>query len=90
MVDSGDRLYALGTSSAHQRLLLLELTVPQSLVGNISVREITNLPGLSYNDEFTQRISEETGEKFVLVAALVAPNRRAIYRVRLETETETA
>jgi len=90
MVDSDDRLFALGTTSANQRLLLLELIVPHSPVANISIREIGSLPGLSYNDELTQRISQNLGEKFVLIAALVAPNRRAIYRARLETEPEAS
>ncbi|KAK0631510.1 kinase-like domain-containing protein [Immersiella caudata] len=90
MMDSDDRLFALGTTSANQKLLLLELTVPRSPIGNVSVKEISTLPGLLYSDEVTQRISEEAGDKFVLVAALVAPNRRAIYRVRLGTENESA
>lgn len=90
MVGSNDRIFGLGTTSANQRLLLLELIVPRSPTGDISVREICNLPGLSYDDELTQKISEERGEKFVLIAALVAPNRRAIYRVRLEADAEAS
>jgi len=90
IVDSDDRLFALGTTSANQRLLLLELIVPRSPAGTISIREISSLPGLSYNDEITQRISEELGEKFVLVAALVGPNRRALYKVRLGGQPEAS
>ena len=89
-IDADDRIFALGTYAAHHRLLLLELIVSLSTPGAGSVREITHLPGLSYNDEVTLRVSNAAGERFALVAALVRPTRRAIYRVRLESATTSS
>ncbi|KAK3381856.1 hypothetical protein B0H63DRAFT_435372 [Podospora didyma] len=84
-----DKMFALGTTPLNQRLLLLELTVPRSEAEKVDIRELAQLPGLSHNDEFTVRLSDEAGEKYILVAALVGANRRAIYRARLsEPEVE--
>ncbi len=79
-----DKMFALGTSSANHKMLLLELTMPRASTDKVSVTELTPLPGLSYEDEFAERLSgEERGEKYVLIAALTGTNKRAIYRVRL-------
>ena len=67
--------------------------------GKVAVREIAHLEGLGYGDEFTERLCEGDGVKgedgdededkgegaggYVLVAALVGANRKAIYRVPL-------
>ncbi|KAK0630326.1 hypothetical protein B0T17DRAFT_636267 [Bombardia bombarda] len=84
MMEANDeKMLALGTTSANHKLVLFELTVPRSDTDEVCMRELAQLPGLSYNDEFTERLSDGTDEKYVLIAALVAANRRAIYRVRL-------
>ncbi|KAK7751369.1 hypothetical protein SLS62_006625 [Diatrype stigma] len=58
--------------------------------GEVDVLEIAQLEGLSYDDEFTERLCEGDsdgdgggGGGYVLVAALVGANRKAIYRVPL-------
>lgn len=77
------KMYALGTTSTNQRMLLLEMTVPQSEAEDVCVRELTPLPTLSYDEEFTEMLSDEMGEKYVLIASLAGGNRHAIYRIRL-------
>ncbi|KAK3335227.1 kinase-like domain-containing protein [Cercophora scortea] len=95
MTSRDDKMYALGTSTASHKILLLEMTVPRR--GDVEtelggggvggIREVAQLTGLSYNDEFVERLAEGKttgeGEGYVLVAALVAQNRRAVYRVGL-------
>ncbi|KAK3693402.1 hypothetical protein B0T22DRAFT_420686 [Podospora appendiculata] len=84
-----DKMYALGTSTASHKVLLLEIAVPTTrrgegeTEGGMGIREVAPLVGLSYNDEFVERLAEGPGrsEVYVLVAALVAQNRRAVYRV---------
>jgi len=78
-----EMMFALGRPSASHKMLLLEMTVPRPGAEEVSVRELAQLPGLSYDDEFTVRLSGEQGEKYILVAALVGANQRAIYRIRL-------
>ncbi|KAK1752733.1 kinase-like domain-containing protein [Echria macrotheca] len=90
LIDPDDRIFALGTALAHHKLLLMELMGVRSPEGDISTRIISLLPGLDHSDQFTQRIVTEAGEKYVLVAALVGPNRRAIYRVQLGSEASTS
>ncbi|KAK5653979.1 hypothetical protein OQA88_7655 [Cercophora sp. LCS_1] len=91
LIDADDGIFALGTAVAHHRMQLMELAVAGSPVGarEVSVREIAHIPGLAHHDDFTQCISREGDEKYVLIAALVGPNRRAIYRIQLEPERMT-
>ncbi|KAL2816012.1 hypothetical protein BDW59DRAFT_177472 [Aspergillus cavernicola] len=85
MIGSNDlKMYALARASASSRLLLLQMTVPQSNDEDISVRELAHLPGLSADDQFTERVWDGDMEKCVLIAALVNNSKRAIYRVRLD------
>ncbi len=103
-----NRLYALAAPNASHRVVLLEMLVsPTATAGppgvgpgsgdEVGVREIAYLEGLSYGDEFTERLCESGGEDgeggaggfgggdgYVLVAALVSANRRAIYRIPLK------
>ncbi|KAK0719271.1 hypothetical protein B0H67DRAFT_149719 [Lasiosphaeris hirsuta] len=83
MIDSDDKVYAIGTPTASNRLQLLELTIPRSSTEGVSVQEIAQLSGLTIHDDFTEQVATVAGEKCALVAALVGVNRRAIYRVRL-------
>ena len=79
------KMFALGRRPANHKILLLEMTVSQAEVWEVSIGELCQLPGLSYGDEFTERLfGDEQGKKYILVAALVgAANQRAIYRVPL-------
>lgn len=77
-----DKLFALGTRSATERVLLLEMDIPNGN-SDAAVRELAPLPGLSYSDDFVVRLVDEGAEKCILVATLSGANRRAIYKVRL-------
>lgn len=85
-----DRLLALGTTSANNKILLLELSL-QVRAGSgkmhVSAREIARMPDLLYGNVFAARLAEDSdegGERFVLVATLVGNGgRRAIYKVHL-------
>ena len=101
------RFFALAAPNASHRMVLLEMRVDANQDqhqtwgvdgGNkVKVREVAQLEGLGYDDEFTERLcegaddgdrdededGEEGGEGYVLVAALVGANRKAIYRVPL-------
>ncbi|KAF4585780.1 ankyrin repeat protein [Ophiocordyceps camponoti-floridani] len=72
------RLFALGTMSANHRMLLLEMRVPQP-EADLEVRQVAHLPGLSYNDEFSEMLWDEGGEGYILIAALT----RTVYRVAI-------
>ena len=77
-----ERLFALGCTSAKHKILLLELKMAQ-FGGEVSVTELARLPGLSYGDDFSQMMSDEKGEKYFLIAALLGTNQRLIYGVSL-------
>lgn len=85
MSSRDDRLFALGSTSAKHKILLLELKVPQS-GGDVTVMELAQLPGLSYGDDFAEMMSDENGEKYFVIAALLGTNRRLVYGVSLGTE----
>lgn len=80
---NGDNnLYALGTTAASRKVLVLALSDPR--VGKtITIREVGQLPDLAYGAEFAARLSSEDGELCVLVAALVGSSRRIMFRVTL-------
>lgn len=79
-----EKLYAVGRPLASHRMLLLEITMPRPASTEVSVRELAPLPGLSYDVEFTERLSDEREENYVLIASLAGANQRAaIRRVRL-------
>ncbi|PFH62082.1 hypothetical protein XA68_15173 [Ophiocordyceps unilateralis] len=53
-----NRLFALGTTSASHRMLLLEIQVPQPDT-DMEVRQVAQLPGLSYDDDFSVMLSDD-------------------------------
>ncbi|RYP37068.1 hypothetical protein DL767_003131 [Monosporascus sp. MG133] len=86
------RLYALAAPNASHRIVLIEVHVPSGRAGvggegEVAVRELAHLEGLGHDDVFAERLCEPDadgdGAGYVLVAALVGANRRAIYRVPL-------
>ncbi|RYP90937.1 hypothetical protein DL770_002942 [Monosporascus sp. CRB-9-2] len=81
------RLYALAAPNASHRIVLTEVRVPSGGEGEVAVRELAHLEGLGHDDVFAERLCEPDadgdGAGYVLVAALVGANRRAIYRVPL-------
>ncbi|KAH8697600.1 hypothetical protein BGW36DRAFT_169975 [Talaromyces proteolyticus] len=78
-----EKILALGTPSASHKMFLLEMTVPRSENDSVSVTELTQIPGLSYDDEFIEMLSDESGEKYVLIAALAGAKQSTIYKVHL-------
>jgi len=79
-----EKLYAVGRPLASHRMLLLEITMPRPASTEVSVRVLAPLPGLSYDVEFTERLSGEREDNYVLIASLAGANQRAaIHRVRL-------
>lgn len=82
MMEWNDRiLLALGTVSGDQRMLLLKISLPQSEADNVSIKELAQLPGLSYDGEFTERLSTEDGTKYVLIASVERGGRHVIYKI---------
>ncbi|KAJ5923408.1 hypothetical protein N7454_008653 [Penicillium verhagenii] len=77
------RLFAVGKKAANHKMLLLEMTMPTPRRKETLIKELAELPGLSDDDEFTERLSFQGDEKFILIAALTNDNRRALYRFRI-------
>ncbi|RDA86581.1 hypothetical protein CP532_5986 [Ophiocordyceps camponoti-leonardi (nom. inval.)] len=66
----GDRkLYALGCKTTSHRMLLLEIIITP-VEAELVVRQLGQLPNLSYSDDFSQMVSDEGEDKYILVAAL--------------------
>jgi hypothetical protein len=87
MMEWNDRiLFALGTASGNQRMLLLKISLPLSDADNVSIKEIAQLPGLSYDAEFTERLSTENDIKYVLIASVERGSRHVIYKICLSGE----
>lgn len=77
------RIFAIGKTQASDKLLLLEMKTPGQSTRNVSVRELAQLPGLSYRDVFVERAVFGKDENYVLIAAMMAANQCVIYKVRL-------
>jgi hypothetical protein len=76
------RLYAVGKRSANHKMLLLEMSMPGQTRG-LLVKELAELPGLSDDDAFSERLYFQGEKEFILIAALTNDNRRAIYRYQI-------
>lgn len=75
MIDqSNTRLFAIAKTSTNERLLLVEMKVPDP-GGGISLTKISRIPGLSYGDDFTERLVEAGKESFVLLTTLARGKR---------------
>ncbi|RYP62149.1 hypothetical protein DL769_007446 [Monosporascus sp. CRB-8-3] len=93
------RLYALAAPNASHRIVLIEVHITSSRAseggaGEVAVRELAHLEGLGHDDVFAERLCEPDADGgdagYVLVAALVGANRRAIYRVPLAVPSAAA
>lgn len=79
-----EKLYAIGKPSASHKMLLLEIVMPGPDSEEVSVQELAQLPNLSYDAHFIERLSDEREENYVLIASLASANQRAaIHRIRL-------
>jgi hypothetical protein len=65
-------------------MILLEVQLPGPGVGDLSIKELAQFPGLSYNDQFVETLGNIQGEKYVLLAALMSANQRAIFKVQIK------
>lgn len=94
VMDWNDRkIFALGTPAGTNRVYLLEMTVPQSEVDNVTVTELVSLPDLSQDDEFTVVLSSSSSQQggdYILIAALTNARRRWIYRISLPDSSTAA
>lgn len=77
-------MYAIGRHLASHNMLLLEVILPRAEVSGIFVRKLAKLAGLSYNDQFVGTVSNSKRGKYVLLAALMSANQRAIYKVQID------
>lgn len=84
------KIFAIGTPEASLRMVLLEIKAPRRRETRVSVKEIEQLPGLSYHDDFTEVLSYKREKKYVLIAALMEANQHAIYKVALMDPDPTA
>lgn len=84
MGENDERMFAVGKRVANHKMLLLELTMPRPGEGakHVSVKEVAEIPGLAYNDEFTERIFYGQ-ESYLLLAAIRSGNRCGIYKIGL-------
>lgn len=85
MLSNNDaRIFAVGKPVASHKMLLLELIErPHKKLRDFSVEELVSIPGLAPKDEFKERLCEDEGETFVLLASLSAEGQRAIYKIRV-------
>lgn len=91
MIASDDsRLIALGKRLTSYKMLLLEMSLPSREDRRTHIKELAELPGLSEDDDFTERLCFEQGENvslrgnFVLLAAFTKEKKRVVYRVEIQ------
>lgn len=77
-----DKLLAFGTKRASHRIILLEISMPNTK-DPVGLKELVQLSGLSDYDEFTVRLVDVEANRHILVAALVEGNRYAIHKIIL-------
>jgi hypothetical protein len=78
------KMFAIGRHVASHNMILLEVQLPRPGVGDLSIKELAQFPGLSYNDQFVETLGNIQGEKYVLLAALMSANQRAIFKVQIK------
>ncbi|CAI7603511.1 unnamed protein product [Penicillium glandicola] len=82
MMDKSDKkVFAVGRRAAHHKMLLLEIAMPTPHAKTISVTELAEIPGLTYRDEFAERVVHGEGESVVIIAALMSANRCGIFKI---------
>ncbi|RDW83664.1 uncharacterized protein DSM5745_03990 [Aspergillus mulundensis] len=87
MSSQDDKLYAVARHPVNYKILLVELTVPRSNEDEVRFRELTTLPNLAEDDQFTERLHDTTDGKGILLASLVGAGRRAIHRILFNEAT---
>lgn len=93
MDDRDQMMYAIGCESLGSNLLLLSIPMSQASNHSIVVHVLKRLKDLHYGDECRIALSEalSRGDKgrgrYIIIAALVSGNRRAIYQVDIPDST---
>jgi hypothetical protein len=80
--DKGE-MFAIGRHVASHNMILLQVHLPVSGVSDVSITELAQFPGLSYSDQFTEALGNIKWGKYILLAALMSANQRAIYKVKI-------
>ena len=83
MGKNDEKIFAVGRRAAHHKMLLLEIVMPAPHTTKISVTELAEIPGLTYSDEFAERVVHGERESFVILAALMGANQCGIYKITL-------
>ncbi|KAJ5980172.1 hypothetical protein N7481_007470 [Penicillium waksmanii] len=78
------RMFAIGRHVSGHTLILLEVNLHQPQVGDVFIQELARLPGLAYGDQFVATLGRIQGGKYLLLAALMSANQRAIYKVLID------
>lgn len=78
------RMFAIGRHVSGHTLILLEVNLHQSQAGGVFIKELARLPGLVYGDQFVATLGHIQGGKYLLLAALMSANQRAIYKVLID------
>ena len=81
MGENDEKIFAIGRRAAHNTMLLLEIAVPTPEETRISVTELAELPGLTYSDEFAERVVHSEEESVVILAALGGADQCRIYKI---------
>lgn len=79
----GKRLFAIGKKLASHKIILLQMKIPAKANKGVEVTELAAFPDLSDDDDFTVKLSSGGNEKFVLLAARIERDQRAIYKIRI-------
>ena len=81
---SKKKMLAVGRNVASHNMILLEVELPVSEFSKVSIKQLAQFPGVSYNDRFVVQTRGEANEdKYVVLAALMSANQRAIYKVKI-------
>ncbi|KAJ5836617.1 hypothetical protein N7447_002643 [Penicillium robsamsonii] len=84
MGKNDEKIFAVGRRAAHHKMLLLEIPMPspkETKAATITVTELAEIPGLTYSDEFAERIVHGEEESVVILAALMGANQCGIYKI---------
>ncbi|KAJ5165156.1 uncharacterized protein N7500_006986 [Penicillium coprophilum] len=81
MGKNDEKIFAVGRRAAHHRMLLLEIAIPAPQATTITVTELAEIPGLTYSDEFAERVVHGEKESVVILAALMGANQCGIYKI---------
>ena len=73
-----DKIFALGTQSANNKMLLMEFAIPRP-DEKVEITTLTPLHGLSYGEEFVATLPSQTEERYLIISTL----RGTIYKVVL-------